>query len=114
MGKKDSERARGGKGRREHKAEVMPAEGEVVIELPSGAQPRRMMGTAAAGPAAADLVGCAGGASPRRGEGDEARAAMDRWKGGRAVCSFAPGLVFLCGLRRPVRSDLLLIIRSWA
>ena len=73
---KDGERERGGKGRRERKVtqEVMPAaEGEVVSELPSGAQPRRMRGTAAG------LVGCAGGASPRRGE---ARRAGARGAGG--------------------------------
>ena len=59
--------------------EVMPAaEGEVVSELPSGAQPRRMRGTAAG------LVGCAGGASPRRGEarrGEEGRGPRGGWGG---------------------------------
>jgi len=86
----------------------MPAaEGEVVSELPSGAQPRRMRGTAAAALAAADLVGCAGGASPRRGgesrgwavgattealTTDKARAGgrRDGWMGRRA------GRVYFC------------------
>jgi hypothetical protein len=75
----------------------MPAEGEVVNELPSGAQPRRMMGAAAADLVVALAVrrretksGEVGGWRDAGGDGSPRPAGRrpPRWKDGRAVCSF--------------------------